>query len=98
VLGQDRDHDGGVLRTLTLVDHRGVGGHQRVEFAKAVGERASVEAGSTKGSYRRFVSDVARTTGDSVILLLALTLDRALQCRERKPQYRRGVGRNTALG
>jgi hypothetical protein len=39
VLGHDRDHDGGVLRALALMDGCCVGRHQGVELAKAVGDR-----------------------------------------------------------
>src|SRR5438309_6292120 len=45
VLDHDRDHDGRILRALALVDGRGVGGHQSVELAKAIGHRTPVEAG-----------------------------------------------------
>jgi hypothetical protein len=37
VLGHDRDNDGWVFRALAFVDRRGVSRHERVQFAKAVG-------------------------------------------------------------
>src|SRR3954454_21630033 len=45
VLRQHRDHDGGIFRSLALMDRRRISRHQRVEFAKPVGDRAAIEAG-----------------------------------------------------
>jgi hypothetical protein len=44
VLGEDGDDHGGIFGALALVDGRGIGGDQRVEFAEAVGRGAPVEA------------------------------------------------------
>ena len=43
VLGHDGDDDGGIFRTLALVDGGGVGRNQHVEFAKSVGDGSAVE-------------------------------------------------------
>ena len=43
VLGAERDHDGGVLRALALVNRRRVGQYQLIEFAKAIDEFATIE-------------------------------------------------------
>src|ERR1700690_682173 len=40
VLGEDRDDHGGIFGALALVDGGGIGGNQRVKFAKAVGQGA----------------------------------------------------------
>ena len=36
VLFRQRDHHGGIFRSLRLVDRRGVGGDERVEFAERI--------------------------------------------------------------
>jgi hypothetical protein len=43
VLRHDWDHDGRVLRALTFMDRRGVSRHQRVQFAKAIGNRTTIK-------------------------------------------------------
>lgn len=43
VLGRDRDDDGGLFRALRFMDRRGIGQHERVEFAEWVGYDASIE-------------------------------------------------------
>src|ERR1700722_5916354 len=44
VLGQDRDHHGGILRPLALVDSDGISGDQGVKLTEAIGHRPPVEA------------------------------------------------------
>ena len=44
VLSEHRDYHGGIFRSLALVNGRRVGRHQHVEFAKAISDRAAVEA------------------------------------------------------
>jgi hypothetical protein len=43
MLGHHRDDDRWVFRALALVDRRGIGRDQRVEFPEAVGDCATVE-------------------------------------------------------
>src|SRR4051812_6366849 len=59
VLRQYGDDHGGILRSLALVDRRRIGQHQRVEFAKPVGDRATVEAGSQLAGFEIDPIDVA---------------------------------------
>lgn len=48
VLGRHRDHDGGLFRALGFVDRRGIGQHERVQFAVRVGHDAPVELGGQR--------------------------------------------------
>jgi hypothetical protein len=59
VLGQHRDDDRGILGPLALVDGRGIGRHQRVEFPKSVGDGTAVEAGGEFAGIGIDIVDVA---------------------------------------
>jgi hypothetical protein len=50
VLGHDRDLDGWIFGALALMDGRGIGRHQGVEFAKAVGDRTPIETGACRAA------------------------------------------------
>jgi hypothetical protein len=46
MLCQDRNHDGGILRPLALVDRRRVCRNEGVEFPEAVANRSTIENGA----------------------------------------------------
>src|SRR5215472_18660990 len=73
VLRRDRDHDSRVFRALTLMDRRGVSRHQRVQFAKAIGNRTTIKCNGKFPAVRldpRHVADIA-----VVDLLIVVVLD-----------------------
>ena len=59
MLGEDGDHDCRIFGALTLVNGRRIGRHQGIEFAKAVGDGAAIEAGNQLAGIRVDIVDVA---------------------------------------
>ena len=62
VLRRDRDHNSRVFRALTLMDRRGVSRHQRVQLAKAIGNRTTIKYNGKFPAVQldpRHVADVA---------------------------------------
>jgi hypothetical protein len=75
MLGQQRDDDRRVLRTLALVDGGCVGGNQHVEFAESIGDRPAVEGCR---DLARIGIDLPDVTDVAVIdLLVIVVLDRS---------------------
>src|SRR6266496_1051819 len=74
VLRHDRDHNGWIFRALALMDGRGVGRHQGVEFAKAIGDRASVEPGDELAVIRLNVLHVADVAVVDLLVVVVLDL------------------------
>src|ERR1700720_4396273 len=74
VLGQNRDYDGRVFGALALVDRRGVGRPQRIEFAEAVGDSAAVETGGEFASVGIDIVDVADVAVVDVFVVVVLDL------------------------
>jgi hypothetical protein len=69
MLSEHRDDDSGEFGALTLMDCSGVGRHQRVEFAKPVGDGASVESG---GEFAIVGIDVFNVANVAVVDLLVV--------------------------
>src|SRR6266567_784360 len=80
MLRQHWDDDGRVFRALAFVDGDGVGRHQGVKLAEAVGDGTSVEAGSKLalvGGDIHDISDVAVVDLLVVIISICMTLSPA---------------------
>ena len=71
VLGHDRYDYRRILRTLAFVDGHGVGRHQRVEFAKPLGDGAAVKAG---GEFAIIGIDVVYIADVTVINILCVVV------------------------
>src|SRR5689334_797294 len=82
VLGHDRDHDGRVLRALALMDGHGIGRDQRVELAKAVGDRTAVEAGVEFADIGIDVVDITDVTVIDLLVVVVLDLHDLIARRE----------------
>ena len=82
VLGHDRDNHGRVLRALALMDGRGIGRYQRVELAKAVGDRTAVEAGLKFARVGIDVVDIADVAVVDVLVVVVLDLHDLIARRE----------------
>jgi DNA-binding Lrp family transcriptional regulator len=74
VLHHDRDDHGRIFRALAFVDGRGVGRHQRVEFAKPVGDGAAVEASGELAVVGINIVDVADVAVIDLLVVVVLDL------------------------
>ena len=74
VLGQHRDHHGRILRTLALVERRGIGRHQRVQLAETVNEIASLEPRGELARLRVHIGDEADVAVVNLLVVVVLDL------------------------
>src|SRR5262244_3450860 len=81
-----RDDHGRILRTLAFVDGHGVGRHQRVEFAKSVGDGAAVKAGDEFAIVGIDVIDIADVTVINILCVVVLNLHHLFAGRESPPE------------
>ena len=82
VLGQNGNHDGGIFGALAFVNGRGVGRHQRVEFAKAINDSAPIEAGGEFAVVWIDIVDVADVTVIDFLVVVILDLHDLVAGRE----------------
>ena len=69
-----RDDHGGIFRALALVDGRGIGRHQHVEFAKSVGDGPAVKAGDDLAGVGIDVVDIADVAVVDLLVVVVLDL------------------------
>ncbi len=74
VLRHYRDDDSWVLRPLAFVNGRSIGRHQRIEFAKPVGDGPAVEAGGEFAVVRADVVDIADVAVVDILVIVVLDL------------------------
>ena len=68
VLGQDRDNDRWIFGPLALVDRHGIGWHERIEFAEAIGDIAAIESDN---QFTRVLVDVIDVANVAIVDLLS---------------------------
>src|SRR5262249_38327916 len=71
-----------VFRALAFVDRRGIGRHQRVKFAKAVGHGTSVETGGELAGVGINIVDIANVAVVNVFVVVVLDLHDLVPRRE----------------
>ena len=74
MLGQNRDHDGRIFRSLALVNRHGIGRDQRVELAKAIGDSATVETGAQFAGVKIDIVDIADIAVIDLFVVIVLDL------------------------
>ena len=74
MLREHRNDDGGILRSLALVNGRRVGWHQHVEFAKSIGDGSTVKAYNDLTSGGINIVDVAYVAVVNLLLVVVLDL------------------------
>src|SRR5215467_470070 len=73
VLRHDWDNDGRVIRALALMDRRSISRHQRVQFAKAIGNRMPIK---DRGKFPAVRLDPRHVANVAVVdLLIVIVLD-----------------------
>jgi hypothetical protein len=71
VLGQDRDNNRWIFGPLALVDRHGIGWHERIEFAEAIGDIAAIESDN---QFTRVLVDVIDVANVAIVDLLVIVV------------------------
>src|SRR5688500_15648148 len=74
MLGHDRDHNGGVFRSLAFVDRRSISWHEGVELAKSVSNRSTVKAGGELAVIQIYLLNIANVAVIHFLVVVVLDL------------------------